>query len=450
MPARELNLDGLPGPTHNFAGLAFGNIAAMRHRSEVSHPRRAALEGLAKMRLLHDFGIPQAVMPPHERPHLPTLRRLGFAGKTDADILARARREAPEVFLSACSSSGMWTANAATVSPAADTEDGRVHFTPANLASQFHRSIETAFTARLLKRIFPEGAHFAHHDPLPAGGMFRDEGAANHLRLCRSHGARGLEVFVWGASPGDPGAPATAYPARQTLQASQAVARRHGLDPRAALFVRQNPAAIDAGVFHNDVIALANESVLLVHSRAFAGGGADIGRICDRFTECDHGPLTIVLIESGELSLGDAVGTYLFNSQLVTLPDGSAALIAPAECREHPRARVCLDRVLAADNPVRRIEFVSLAESMKNGGGPACLRLRVALEDEALKEWRGGVRFDAALHERLTEWVEAFYRDDLCLDDLADPDLLEESRRALDALTGLLGLGPVYSFQREV
>jgi len=113
----ELNLDGIVGPTHNYAGLSWGNLASQKHKLSVSNPRQAALEGLAKMKFLADMGIPQAVLPPHQRPHLPTLRSLGYSG-SDAEILAKAHQDNPVLLSACCSASAMWSANAATVSPA--------------------------------------------------------------------------------------------------------------------------------------------------------------------------------------------------------------------------------------------------------------------------------------------------------------------------------------------
>jgi len=84
---------------------------------------------------------------------------------------------------------------------------------------------------------------------------------------------------------------------------------------------------------------------------------------------------------------------------------------------------------------------------MRNGGGPACLRLRVVLNDEELDAMHRGVLLNDALYERLTSWVEAHYRSELSQDDLGDPMLLEEVRKALDELTGILGLGSIYDFQ---
>lgn len=418
----ELNLDGLPGPAHNFGGVAVGNLASEQSKAQVSHPKLAALQSLAKMKWLHDLGIPQAVLPPHPRPHLEALRQLGFADAADAF------QRAPEILYACSSSSAMWTANAATVSPAPDTADGRVHFTPANLNSQFHRSLETSYTAKLLKAVFPEGPFFHHHDPLPSCATYRDEGAANHLRFAPSHGEPGVEVFVWG----DP-AKARKFPSRQSRLAGEAIARRHGL--RNALFLEQNPAAIDAGAFHNDVVAVSNERVLFCHEEAFVEGSLD--RLRDAYPH-----VWVVEVSANDLSLADAVNTYLFNSQLVTLPNGRMDLIAPEECDGHPGARNVISRLFKQCCLLREVHFQPLRESMKNGGGPACLRLRVVLSEEALAAMHPGVRFSPDLYEALTKWVDRNYRDDLTLADLATAELKEECDRADRELLEILKLTP--------
>src|ERR1700716_183136 len=164
----------------------------------------------------------------------------------------------------------MWAANAATVSPAADSADGRTHSTVANLGSKLHRSIESAKTARCLRAIFHDARHFAVHDALPATSLMAGEGAANHGRLAAAYGAAGVELFVYGRSELHPEAPAPLrFPARQTLEAGMAVARLHGLQAGRCVFAQQHPEAIDQGVFHNDVIAVANGRVLFYHEQAF-------------------------------------------------------------------------------------------------------------------------------------------------------------------------------------
>lgn len=441
--AIEANCDGLVGPTHSFAGLAPGNLASEHNKGDASNPRGAVLEGLSKMRLLADLGLPQFVLPPHERPDVGFLRAIGFAG-TDARVIETAAKQAPELLNTACSASAMWAANAATVTPSADAADGRVHFTPANLLTNLHRSLEGPQTTRALRRLFPDEARFAVHDPLPAAPGLGDEGAANHVRLCAGHGEPGVNLFAWGREAWE--TRQGRFPARQTLQAFEAVARRHGAG--GAVFARQARAAIEAGVFHNDVVCVGARTCLFFHEAAFedaAAVQADIraaaaGRFEPQFVE----------ISSADLPLADAIRSYLFNSMLVSLPgEDRLTLIAPMEVSETPTARAAVDRAIASNGPIGAVRYVDVRQSMRNGGGPACLRLRVVLNDAELAATNPAQRFDAALHERLIAWANSHYRDRLAPADLADPQLLVESRRALDELTGILDLGSgFYPFQR--
>jgi succinylarginine dihydrolase len=450
MPAaHEVNFDGLVGPTHNYAGLSRGNLASHRHRHAVSNPRQAALEGLAKMKFMADLGIPQAVLPPQERPDLRTLRRLGFCG-SDGQVLERAAREAPAVFASCFSASSMWAANAATVSPVGDTCDGRVHFTPANLVSQFHRSLEASSTTAILRAIFRDEGAFALHDPLPSSPHLSDEGAANHMRMARSHADRGIEVFVYGRSAFDSvGSMPTRFPARQTREASEAIARLHGLDAARTIFVLQNPAAIDAGAFHNDVVAVANENVLFYHAAAFANAPLAAQQIRQSFEKLSASQPTLIEVSEQQVPLADAVRSYLFNSQLVTLADQTMALICPIECRETASTAAFLQAL--RDRPghaIRTIHFVDVRQSMNNGGGPACLRLRVVLDSDQMAKVEQGVLFTPALHQKLEAWIGRHYREKLAPEDLSDVKLVDESRAALDELTHILNLGSIYPCQR--
>src|SRR6187401_603462 len=179
---REFAFDGLVGPTHHYAGLSTGNLASERHRGKLGNPRAAALQGLAKMRKVRELGAGQALLPPHERPHLGFLRSLGFGG-SDADVLEAAYRSDPWLLSVASSASSMWAANAATVTPSSDSSDARLHLTPANLCSMLHRSLEAPSTTRILRKLFADAARFCVHDPLPAHPSLGDEGAANHTRL---------------------------------------------------------------------------------------------------------------------------------------------------------------------------------------------------------------------------------------------------------------------------
>ena len=128
------------------------------------------------MKALAARGFVQAVLPPRERPNVAALRALGFAGN-DSALLAAAARQAPHLLAACTSAAAMWVANAATVSPSGDTADGRVHFTPANLVTHFHRSLEAATTTRVLRSIFADERHFAVHNALPAAPQLGDEGA---------------------------------------------------------------------------------------------------------------------------------------------------------------------------------------------------------------------------------------------------------------------------------
>jgi succinylarginine dihydrolase len=423
-----------------------GNRASAKNAEAISNPLAAALQGLSKMKALADLGLLQGVLPPQERPHLPSLRKLGFSGR-DAIVLERAAREAPNLLAAMASASSMWTANAATVSPSADTADHKVHFTPANLATHLHRAIEPETTARLLKAIFSDPNHFAHHEALPATPQMGDEGAANHTRLCTDYGDPGVEIFVYG-DPVEGAAGPIKFPARQMLAASQAVARLHQLDPKHRVFVQQNPQAIDQGVFHNDVIAVGNRKLFFYHELAFVDPQPLLDAIRARFL---HSTPELVQISNAEVSLEDAVTSYLFNSQLISAPDGRQWLIAAGECEENPRVWNAIQRVIAEPgNSIAGVRIFDLRESMRNGGGPACLRLRVVLTDAEIQAMGASTRIwmNDSLFGLLERWILKYYRDRLSLADLADPMLLDESRHALDALTQLLGLGSVYDFQR--
>jgi succinylarginine dihydrolase len=441
---REFNFDGIPGPTHNYSGLAQGNLASERNANLVANPREAALQGLAKMRTLAQLGVPQAVLPPHERPAIDALRALGFAGD-DAAVIARAAREARGLLAACSSAAAMWVANAATVSPSADTADRRVHFTPANLAAHFHRAIEAPTTTAILRAIFTDARRFVVHDPLPAAPQFGDEGAANHTRLSTTEADAGIEFFVYGRYGYGSGPEPARFPARQTREASAAVARRHGLAPERVVFAQQNPLAIDAGVFHNDVIAVGHGDVLLCHELAYLEQPTVLALLARRV-----GPsFTPVVIHDAEVNLADAVTTYLFNSQLLPRAGGGLVLVAPAECRENASVSSCLDRLVASGGPIREVMTFDLRQSMRNGGGPACLRLRVPLTQEERASIHANIFLDDALAGTLDAWIRRNYRDRLAPDDLADPALLDESRRALDEISQLLRLGSVYPFQRE-
>ena len=221
--AREANLDGLVGPTHNYAGLSEGNLASERHAEGVSRPRAAALQGLRKARLLMELGLPQGLLPPLQRPDLAGLRALGFSG-SDSAVVEAAWRSSPALLARYMSASSMWTANAATVIPSSDSLDGRLHLVVANLVAKPHRAIEADQTFEALSRLFADRERFAVHRALPHHATLGDEGAANHTRLAGEHGAPGLHLFVYGTD--EHGGPTPRrFAARQTRLASESVAR---------------------------------------------------------------------------------------------------------------------------------------------------------------------------------------------------------------------------------
>ncbi len=445
MSVYELNIDGLVGPTYHYAGLSDGNLASIKHAFNIANPAAAARQGIEKMRLLHRLGIKQAVFPPHQRPNLHLLHQFGFHG-TPAEQVRHAQRADPAL-LSACySASSMWTANAATVSPSLDTDDKRVHFTAANLVSHLHRHQEAHFSHHMLKQLFSDERYFHHHPILPNSISTGDEGAANHSRICATHLSRGIHLFVYGKQGLNSNTTTPKrYPARQTLEASQIIARNHQLNPHNVLFAQQNPDAIDQGVFHNDVIAVANENLLLIHEDALLNQRVVLKQLIEKAIF----PLKIIEVSRLQIPIMDAIDTYLFNSQLVTLPNNTMALIAPKECQNNLSTKRFIDELLASNqSSINQVFYLDLLQSMKNGGGPACLRLRVPLNQQELSAMHQGILVTDKLLDSLDTWILKHYRTELHANDLDDPALINESFTALDELTSMLNLGPsFYPFQ---
>jgi succinylarginine dihydrolase len=438
-PVKEVIFVGLPGPTHNYGGLSTDNVASSLNRGNVSNPRQAALQALDLVRLMRRLGIETGILPPQLRPHLPTLRQ-HFSGSPEA-VIAQAAREKPALLEKMCSSSAMWTANAATISPAIDNADHRLHLTVANLQTNLHRRIEAGDTYRVLSAIFAQVPGAVVHPPLPAAEGYRDEGAANHMRLLPRHDGKGLHVFVYGTD-GSPDDPLTA---RQTLSAFQAIKKQHGIADNAALFIKQNPAVIREGVFHNDVIAVSNESVLLAHEAAYANGRTDIERIAASYEALHGAKLTAIMITGEDLAVDEAVHTYFFNSQIVTKPDGRMAIIAPSEVESlyaGKAARLLKQICKDASNPIDEIHIADLRQSMNNGGGPACLRLRVPMTGERVEAIRRSVNVMAgdALLDNLQNIIEAHYPQEVQPSDIADPALYFRCERVLGELGALMKL----------
>lgn len=431
----EANIDALVGPTHHFGGLGVGNLASQNHVGAVSSPKRAAHEGLRKAALVANLGIPQFLFLPPVRPNMDLLSRCGFRGMRH-EAIKSALVHSPHLLSSAMSSAFMWAANSATFSPAVDCADRRNHFTPANLISSWHRYPEARERESDLKNLFASTAgKFVIHPALPSIVPLRDEGAANHMRLSDQSGTLGFNIFVYGADDNLAGQDSSGevdqqtFLPRQTLEASQAIARQHQLDPNDTFFLQQHPNAISAGVFHNDVIATSHLGLLLHHERAFLNADAELDRLHQRFAQRTGEQLQRIIVSEQQLPLADAVDSYFFNSQLLTprkMDDESkTVLLCPQQCEvnEHA-ARLVSQLVEDPGVPIEEVSFVTLQESMANGGGPACLRLRVPIEEELMKQIQAPLRWTPELNAKLSQKIDELYPDSLSIDNFASDDFV--------------------------
>ena len=440
----EVNFDGLIGPSHNYGGMSDGNLASQTNAGDVSNPREAALQGLEKMRMLVRAGFVQGVIPPLKRPNWDFLWKAGFNDSADKSAIEDAAQIAPKLLKTAYSASSMWTANAATISPSADTQDGRLHVTVANLSSMLHRSLENIETGETLIRMFvANNTSHASNDKrplvfsaLPMHADFSDEGAANHVRLCSEHGAQGVELFVYGREAGES---VTGFPARQTRLASESIARGHGLRPERTVFARQSAKAINAGAFHNDVVCVGTLDTLFFHEHAFEDTDATLKEL--RAAAEGLFALQPVMVPDAEVPLEDAIKSYLFNSQLLQWPgEDRLVLLAPTETQETDSTRAYCERLVQSNGPIGRVQYVDVRQSMRNGGGPACLRLRVVMTPAERAACHQGVLLDEAKIDALQAVVRATYRDRLATADLADPKFAEECIAARTELLRVLDL----------
>lgn len=437
----EVNIDALVGPTHHFGGLGVGNEASREHRMQASNPKQAALQGLEKAALIASLGIPQFLWLPPVRPNLDLLSQLGFNGSV-SDQLQAAAQLAPSALSAVFSSAFMWAANSATVSPAADCRDGRYHFTPANLISSWHRATEAIDRRQDLAHMFSVHGYHEIHEPLPSIVPLRDEGAANHMRLCNDSGEIGFNIFVFGER--EASRRPQRYLARQTLEASQAIARRHGLDPRSTFFLQQHPDAIDAGVFHNDVIATSHRGLLIHHELAFWEADTELARLEAAFVQRTGRRLIRRVVAISEMTLEDAVRSYVFNCQIVTDRSRAAgleewAIICPDQCSKIPSASKLVN-ALVVDSavPISAARYVALEESMRGGGGPACLRLRVDADKTTLAQLPLEFRLTESRLDRLREVIQSWYPERLTIDELTSMDFVEHLARTDQALVEAL------------
>jgi succinylarginine dihydrolase len=379
-------MDYMGGPTHYFGGLAYGNTASTSSAGTISNPKKAALQGLQKMKMVADLGAVQLVLPPQIRP-----------------------------FRGSFSSAFMWTANAATVSSKMDSRDQHLHFTVANMSNTPHRSIEWEQTQRIIDAVFPHESGVDIHAPIDSD--FGDEGAANHMRLGDTTNA-GFHVFVYGKSQTSTNSPVH-FPVRQSLESQEAIAERHGLDISDVMYIQQHPNAIDAGVFHNDVIAFAAGSILFCHEYSFLDQETVVEILKHRVKTTQGVDLSVVQVSETEVSLEDVVASFMFNSQVVNSPSlGGRVLLYPKRCEAFPNVMVVMERWLEQGMFVKMIP-VDLDQSMKNGGGPACLRLRAVCEKS--REFPYGFVMNDARFEALSAFVDTHYPDRLTEADFQDP-----------------------------
>ena len=413
----DVQIDRIVGPTHHFGGLGVGNLASAQHAGQRSSPKAAAIEVLQKMMQVAQTGTHQFVLPPQSRPDWVLLRQLGFSDPSHAV------HQAPEIASAVFSCSAMWTANAGTFTPAVDSTGGVATLTIANLDASLHRSIEPEQTAMELRDLLPNCVRV--EPPLPGGAAMRDEGAANHMRLALN-GQPGLNIFVYG--DGSP-KPIERWP-RQTKAAWEAVARRHQLIRDNTFYLKQHPDAIDAGAFHNDVVALSHGDVWIHHELAYqddAEDNAGLEQIEDRWRRLHGQRLRRIEVSDSVLSIDDAVKTYLFNSQIVQPHlDHAPTLFCPVQVSAHPVASE-LVQAWISDGIFSEVQYVELNQSMAGGGGPACLRLRVTLPLDQVQTMPENARITKPTYERLLAIIDEGYPETVSLAELATPQMIQRT-----------------------
>jgi succinylarginine dihydrolase len=388
------NFDGLVGATHHYAGLSQGNIASTTHKNTVSNPKEAALQGLAQMRLVYDIVGIQGFLPPHTRPNFEFLHKQGF-GSDEAKALQKAYIKKPDILAAAWSASAMWTANAATITK---TDKNYVHITPANLLTMKHRHQELEQTVKNLKMIFHDTEYFTHH----LAGAMPDEGAANYMPLRGKDTA--YDIFVYSPQKAN-------YPARQSVFAFQEIAKNHGC--KNPIFLEQSVIAVNSGAFHNDVVAVSHDDYIIYHEYAFSNDSA-----------LPHDILKIK-IPNAMLSLEEAVKTYLFNMRIVTDKNNDDVIIASTDILENKNALKVIDFIFEKNPKIKNIHYLDLKQSMANGGGSACLRVRVPIiNKDAVNQ---SYLFNDERFKKLEHFIKNNYRDRLTFDDLQDIDFATET-----------------------
>ena len=416
----EVNFDGLVGPTHNYAGLSHGNIHSVNNKNKPSNPYEAAIQGLNKMKLMHDLGYKQCIIPPQKRPFL----------KDYEDY---------QNMVVNASASSMWVANSCTIAPSVDSYNNKLNLLIANLNSTQHRRLEAPQTYAILNKIFEDSDKFLIQPPINSTGELDDEGAANHTRFCNSYEEEGLHLFVYGRSQNNSEESPTKYPARQTLEASQKVAEN--LQIKNVVYAQQSAESIDAGVFHHDVIGVGNKNLYFYHEKALANENETLQNLQDNF----NGDLKLIKVKESEVPLATAVDTYLFNSQLVEYMGGHL-LVAPLQCRKNGLVKKYIQSIVGKNKNIKKVRYIDLQQSLYNGGGPACLRLRVVMNKEELNSLHQEIIFTNNLYFKLRHWIKKYYKKKLIYDDLFVPSFIQKCYDGFDELTKILNLDGIYLF----
>jgi succinylarginine dihydrolase len=192
-------------------------------------------------------------------------------------------------------------------------------------------------------------------------------------------------------------------------------------------------------VFHNDVIAMNTGTHMVVHEQAFIKENQE--QIKNLFAQ--NPDWKFYEVKTAELSVSDAVKTYLFNSQLLQIDAKKHVLVAPSECSNHAGSRGVVDRLISG-GIIDAVHYLDVHESMRNGGGPACLRLRIVMTPEQSGAMHPGIILTDARYEMLKEWITTHYRDRLAFDDLRDPEFVRELDAAYEALEPILEMPGLY------
>ncbi len=413
MKHKQIFVDGIIGPTYHYGGMAVGNVLSQAHKHQESYPKKAALEGLEKMNQVRQLGCLQYVLPPLCKD---VDRLLSLWGYEQGDMTSRLKAlgYAHPYYLSALfSGASAWVANSCHITPSCDALDGICHITPANLVSCFHRHLDVDGYRDFLHQLFLNDELFQIYDPLPV--VYTDEGMANTIRLSGGN-ELGLYLHVYGKTLSQRFT--RTFPARQTKEAFDRICYTHKRQD--SMDIQQSPFAIDAGVFHNDVIAFGSHNLLVLHEHAFDNQVDVLNSITDRYQSKYGEPLHVYEVSNEVLSLDEAVHTYFFNSQLILVEKNTFHLLIPSRAMSHSGVKKSLKRLSKLKGLSITVHEVSCEESIKNGGGPACLRFFSVLNKAEHKAINSKFLLTDEMYEQWFQFIQTHYPDTLSFDDLKD------------------------------